>query len=98
MIDIILIIFLIVSWFKPEVLLSKKMKEKATEEEQKILVSNYKKYISCFILFLESYSIENNYSAGIGLILIIISFILLLKFGWPAIKENSKIVKEIKNR
>ena len=40
MIDLILIIMLIVSLAKPDILLSKKMKEKATDEQKNILTKN----------------------------------------------------------
>ncbi len=43
MIDLILIIMIIVSLAKPDILLSKKMKEKANEEQKNILTKNYYK-------------------------------------------------------
>lgn len=94
MIDLILIIFLIISLAKPDVLLAKNIKEKANDEQKSILVKNTRKILGIMIALFESLAIMR-YSDIIGIVLTIIFLILFFTISLPAIKENSKIRKEI---
>lgn len=93
MIDLILIIMLIVSLAKPDILISKKVKEKATEEQKIILTKNFRKIYAILIALFESVALIRY--TFLGSILAIVFIILELKIGLPAIKENSKIIKEL---
>ena len=95
MIDLILIILLIVSLAKPDILLSKKIKEKANDEQKTILTKNLRKIYAIIVLAFESIAIMR-YNQGVGLILVIIFFVLFFVISLPATKENSKIIKELK--
>ena len=95
MIVLILIIMLIISLFKPDILLSKTIKEKANDEQKVILTKNSRKFYSITIGLIESLALVR-YNEMVGSILLIIFIVLLLKFGLPAIKENSQIQKELK--
>ena len=94
MIDLILIIMLIVSLFKPDVLLSKKTKEVANEEQRKILIKNYRKIYAIMIATFESLALMR-YTEYVGMILAIIFIILFFVISLPAVKENKKIQKEL---
>lgn len=94
MLDLILIIMLIVSLFKPDVLLSKKMKEKANDEQKKILTKNLRKIYTITVALLESAALIR-YTQALGSILAIVFIILFFVISLPAIKENSKITKEL---
>lgn len=94
MIDLILIIMLIVSLSKPEVLLSKKMKEKATDEQKKILTKNLRKIYAIIVALFESIALMS-YTEIVGIILVVVFIILFFVISLPAIKENSKITKEL---
>lgn len=94
MLDLILIIMLIVSLFKPDILLSKKMKEKANDEQKKVLTKNLRKIYAILVGIFESLSIRS-YNQGIGTILTIVFLILFFVISLPATKENSKIKKEL---
>lgn len=94
MIDLILIIMLIISLFKPDVLLSKKIKEKANDEQKKILTKNLRKIYAIMIALLESVALIR-YTEFVGIILAIVCIILFFVISLPAIKENSKITKEL---
>ena len=94
MLDLILIIMLIVSLAKPDILLSKKMKEKASSEQKVILTKNLRKQYSILIGLLESSALIR-YIGAIGAILAIVFIVLFFTVSLPAIKENSKIVKEL---
>lgn len=94
MLDLILIIMLIVSLFKPEVLLSKKMKEKANEEQKIVLTNNLRKQYFVVVGLLESASLIR-YFETIGIILAIVFIVLFFKVALPAIKETSEITKEL---
>lgn len=94
MIDLILIIMLIVSLFKPDVLLSKKMKERATDEQKKILTKNLRKIYAIMVATFESLALMR-YTEFVGIILATVFIILFFVISLPAIKENSKITKEL---
>ena len=94
MLDLILIIMLIVSLSKPEVLLSKKIKEKANEEQKNMLAKNLRKQYATLIGLIESASLMR-YNETIGAILAIICIILFFKVFLPAKKENDAILKEL---
>lgn len=94
MIDLILIIILIISLSKPDILLSKKMKEKATEEQKRILTKNLRKIYAIMIATIESLALMR-YTEMVGVILAIVFIVLFFVISLPAIKENKKITKEI---
>lgn len=94
MIDLILIIIIIVSLAKPDILLSKKMKEKANEEQKNILTKNLRKIYAIMVALFESLALMR-YKETVGIILTIVFFILFFVISVPAIKENSKITKEL---
>ena len=94
MIDLILIIIIIVSLAKPDILLSKKMKEKANEEQKNILTKNLRKIYSVIVALFESLALMR-YTEIVGIILAIVFIILFIIISVPAIKENSKITKEL---
>ena len=94
MIDLILIIMLIVSLFKPDVLLSKKMKERATDEQKKILTKNLRKIYAIMVATFESLALMR-YTEFVGIILAIVFIRLFFVISLQAIKENSKITKEL---
>ena len=97
MISLILIILLIISLAKPDILLSKKIKDKATEEQQQILIKNSRKLYGTIIFLIEAGSLNTIEEIPDMLILIleIIAIILFFYLGWPARKEISKINKEL---
>lgn len=95
MIDFILIIMLIISLFKPDVLLAKKIKEKATEKQKTILTKNLRKIYAIMVATFESLALMR-YTEFIGIILAVVFIILFFTISLPAIKENSKITKELK--
>ncbi len=97
MLDLILIIMLIVSLAKPDVLLAKKMKENASEEQKAILVKNLRKIYAIFIGVIESLALIR-YTQIVGIILVIVFAVLFFVISLPAIKENSKIVKEVNGK
>ena len=94
MIDLILIIMIIVSLAKPDILLSKKMKEKANEEQKNILTKNLRKIYSVIVALFVSLALMR-YTEIVGIILAIVFIILFIIISVPAIKENSKITKEL---
>ena len=75
MLDLFLIIILIISLAKPDILLAKKVKEKASDEQKQILVKNYRKIYAILIALFESLAIMR-YSSIIGGVLAIIFIIL----------------------
>ena len=94
MLDLILIIMLIMSLFKPDILLSKKIKEVANEEQKMILIKNSRKIYVIMIALFESLAIMR-YTEVVGGILTIVFIILFFIISIPAVKENSKIRKEL---
>lgn len=94
MIDLLLIILLIISLFKPDILLSKKVKERANQEQQAILVKNSRKIYAILVAFFESSALIR-YVSTLGAILAIIFFILFITISLPAVKENRRILKEL---
>ena len=94
MIDLILIIIIIVSLAKPDILLSKKMKEKANEEQKNILTKNLRKIYAIMVALFESLALMR-YKETVGIILTIVFLILFFVISVPVIKENSKITKEL---
>ena len=94
MLDLFLIIILIISLAKPDILLAKKVKEKASDEQKQILVKNYRKIYAILIALFESLAIMR-YSTIIGGVLVIIFFILFFTISWPATKQNKQILKEL---
>lgn len=94
MVDLILIIMLIISLVNPDILLSKKIKEKANSEQKTILTKNLRKQYSILIASLESVALSH-YIGVIGIILAIVFIVLFFTISLPAIKENSKILKEL---
>lgn len=96
MIDLILIIIIIISLAKPDILLSKKMKEKANEEQKNKFTKNLRKIYAIIVAMFESLAIRR-YNEFFGIILANIFIILFFTISLPAIKENSKITKELNN-
>ncbi len=94
MLDLILIILLIVSLSNPDVLLSKKVKERANAEQKVILTKNLRKIYGIMIALFESLALMR-YIEIVGIISSIIFIILFFTISLPAIKENSKITKEL---
>lgn len=94
MLDLFLIIILIISLAKPDILLAKKVKEKASDEQKQILVKNYRKIYAILIALFESLAIMR-YSSIIGGVLDIIFIILFFTISWPATKQNKQILKEL---
>ena len=94
MIDLILIIMLIISLFKPDVLLSKKIREKASEDQKITLTKNLRKIYAILIAVFESLALIR-YTEFLGIILSLVFIILFFTISLPAIKENSKITKEL---
>ena len=94
MIDLILIIIIIVSLAIPDILLSKKMKEKANEEQKNILTKNLRKIYAIMVALFESLALMR-YKETVRIILTIVFLILFFVISVPAIKENSKITKEL---
>jgi len=95
MLDLILIIMIIVSLFKPDVLLAKKVKERANDEQKIVLTKNLRKIYAIMVALFESIALMR-YNEMVGIILSIVFLILFFVISLPAIKENSKIVKELK--
>lgn len=94
MIDAILLGLLLVSLVKPDVLLSKKVKDKATEEQKAFLAKNYRKVYGLLIATIESLALSM-YIGPVGCILALVCAVLFFVIAWPASKENRKLVKEI---
>lgn len=94
MLDLFLIIILIISLAKPDILLAKKVKEIASDEQKQILVKNYRKIYAILIALFESLAIMR-YSSIIGGVLAIIFIILFFTISWPATKQNKQILKEL---
>ena len=94
MLDLFLIIILIISLAKPDILLAKKVKEKDSDEQKQILVKNYRKIYAILIALFESLAIMR-YSSIIGGVLAIIFIILFFTISWPATKQNKQILKEL---
>lgn len=95
MLDLILIIMILISLAKPDILLAKKMKEKANEEQKMVLTKNLRKIYAIMVALIESVALMR-YTEMVGIILTIIFIVLFFVISLPAIKENSKIVKELK--
>lgn len=93
MIDLILIIIIIISLVDPEILLSKKVKDKASYKQKKILSNNIRKIYAILVGFFETLALTK-YIDDYGIILMIIFIILILKISLPAAKENKRIVKD----
>lgn len=99
MIDLFLIILLIVSISKPDILLSKKVKERANEEQKNLLAKNIRKVYGILIAVIETMAIRRYVNEDFSIILLIISIILLVLFfilAIPGIRENRKILKDLK--
>ena len=94
MLDLFLIIILIISVAKPDILLAKNVKAKASAEQKQILVKNYRKMQAILIALFESLAIMR-YSTIIGFVLVIIFFILFFTISWPATKQNRQILKDL---
>lgn len=95
MIHLIFIIILIIGIFKPDVLLAKQIKEKASEEQKTILTKNVRKISASIVATFESLALMR-YTEFLGAILALVCIILLFPLSLPAIKENFKIAKELK--
>ena len=94
MLDLILIILIIISLFKPDILLAKKVKEKASEEQKMTVAKNLRKIYATLVGLIESIALIR-YSEIVGIILAIVFLVLFCIFAIPGIKENSKILKEL---
>jgi hypothetical protein len=100
MLDLILIIMLIISLSKPDILLNKKMKEGASDEQKIILTRNFRKIFGIGIAIFETGALSRYLSGGWSILIlamIVVELILFFKYVVPAIKENKKINNEIKN-
>jgi hypothetical protein len=90
---------LIISFSKPEILLNRKMKEKANDEQKAILVKNIRKIYCISIVIIETGAMSRYASSDwtiLILVALIVESILLFKYSIPAIKENRKIINELK--
>ncbi len=99
MIDLILIILLIVSISKPDILLAKKVREKASEEQKNILVKNIRKTYGFLIATIETVALRRYVDDDLGIVLLIVTILLLVLFfvfALPGIKENRQILKDLK--
>lgn len=99
MIDLILIILLIISISKPDILLSKKVRDKANEEQKAILAKNIRKTYGFLIALIETTALCRYVDEELIIVLLIIAIILLVLFfifALPGIKENRKILKDLK--
>lgn len=95
-----LTIIAIISLFKPDLLLGKKIREKVNEEQKEILIKNQRKIYCILAATFESLALSNieyEMAKVIGTILTIIFGVLLFVVVGPAMKESSKIMKELKN-
>lgn len=99
MLDLILIILLIISLFKPDILLAKKMRDNANDEQKAILVKNLRKIYVILIGFIESIALIFYESIMWGAIVSTVIFLILFfVISLPAVKQNSKIVKEVNGK
>lgn len=98
MLDAILIILLIVSISKPDVLLAKKIRAKANDEQKKVLAKNLRKIYGIFIAVIELQALRRYVDEDLGLVLLIATIILLILFfifAIPGIKQNKEIIKNL---
>lgn len=99
MLEILLVIMLIISLVKPESILSKKIKERANDEQKAILANNTRKIFPFvfvgFELTVGSLSRIISISETVKIILMIIWLICVFVIIWPIAKESSKIRKEL---
>lgn len=99
MLDLFLIILLIISISKPDVLLAKKVKESTTEEQKNTLAKNFRKIYGLLIATIECTALQRYIDSDFSFIFLLVSLVLLVLFfvfAIPAIKENREIVKNIK--
>lgn len=99
MLDLILIILLIVSISKPDILLAKKVREKANDEQKNVLAKNLRKIYGFLIATIETVALHRYVDGDLEIVLHIVTiviFILFCVFAIPGIKENRKILKELK--
>ncbi len=99
MIDLVLIILLIVSISKPDILLAKKVREKANDEQKNILVKNIRKTYGFLIATIETVALRRYVDDDLGIVLLIVTILLLVLFfvfALPGIKENRQILKDLK--
>ena len=94
MLDLILIVILIISLAKPDILLAKKVKEKANDEQKDRMAKNNRKIFGILVATIEGAAITR-YFPIIGIIISVILIVLLVTISLPAVKENSKIMKEL---
>ena len=87
MLDLILIIMIIISLAKPDILLAKKVREKANEEQKSIMAKNLRKIYSIMVALIESVALIR-YIEIVGLIATVVFIILFIIISIPAIKEN----------
>ncbi len=94
-IEMAVVIFLVISYFKPNILLSKKVREKVDEKQKEILVKNRREIY--FLLVVTFEFVTDTVVAPWWFNLFTISFCIVM---WiltiPQIKENRKIIKEAK--
>lgn len=99
MLDLILVILLIVSISKPDILLAKKVKEKANDNQKKIMAKNIRKIYGILIASIETVVLNRYVDGAIEILLLIVTiilFVLFFVFAIPAIKENKRIFNELK--
>ena len=99
MLDLILIVLLIISIAKPDILLAKNVRVKANDGQKKILAKNLRKIYGTLIAIIELQAIRRYVDEDFGLILLIATIILLVLFfvfAIPGIKQNKEIVKNLK--
>ena len=94
MLDLILIIILLISLAKPDILLANKVKEKANDEQKDRMLKNNRKIFGILIATFEGAAISR-YFPIIGIIISVILIVLLVTISLPAARENSKIMKEL---
>ena len=99
MLTIVLVVFIIISFSKPQVMVGKKIAEKATEAEINQMASAYRKIYLTLVLMLEGLFSTAQGIVVIGLPLLIAGIVVGVVFKvFTTSKENKALVKEIKER
>ncbi len=98
MLTLVLLVFIIISYSKPELLISKKIKENATDEEKNIVSKNLRNIYITIILLIEGSSLISRTSGILqilGFVFAVIGIVCIVKFI-PKFKENKEILNKYK--
>lgn len=99
MAQLILIVIFIMAVIKPDLMIGKEYKEKATEEQKEKLYKNARITYGSFAGFFAGESIFLLMDSSLlTLVFTIGFFVLLFTTIIPAMKETSQITKELKNQ